>query len=117
MSEVMAFMENQSVRNGVIASPYFGLQSRADFQYNVRTMHQTKSGPGYFEMLRRELFSAVIGDVMDTMGYTHQFLPPQLQPLRDDMIVVGRAMPVWKQTMRGVRVQAGSIPHSINRSV
>jgi regulator of RNase E activity RraA len=57
-------------------------------------MHQTKSGPGYFEMLRRELFSAVIGDVMDTMGYTHQFLPPQLQPLRDDMIVVGRAMPV-----------------------
>jgi len=31
---------------------------------------------------------------MDLMGHQHQFLPPQIQPLRDDMIVVGRAMPV-----------------------
>ncbi len=47
-----------------------------------------------FEQYRRELFTAVVGDVMDTMGYTRQFLPPQIQPLRHDMIVVGRAMPV-----------------------
>ena len=45
-------------------------------------------------LCRNELFSAVIGDVMDLMGYMHQFLPPQVQPLRDDMIVAGRAMPV-----------------------
>jgi regulator of RNase E activity RraA len=45
-------------------------------------------------LCRTELFSAVIGDVMDLMGYTHQFLPPEVQPLRDDMIVAGRAMPV-----------------------
>ncbi len=43
---------------------------------------------------RRELFSAVIGDVMDLLGYNHQFLPPEIQPLRDDMVVCGRAMPV-----------------------
>ncbi|VGO19087.1 RraA family protein [Pontiella sulfatireligans] len=47
-----------------------------------------------FELCRSELYSAVIGDVMDIMGYTHQFLPQQIQPLRDDMIVAGRAMPV-----------------------
>lgn len=47
-----------------------------------------------FERCRKELFSAVIGDVMDIMGYTHQFLPPQIQPLRDDMVIAGRAMPV-----------------------
>jgi regulator of RNase E activity RraA len=47
-----------------------------------------------FELCRKELFTAVVGDVMDTLGYTHQFLPPQIQPLRDDMVVVGRAMPV-----------------------
>lgn len=47
-----------------------------------------------FSLCRRELFTAVVGDVMDTMGYVHQFLPPQIQPLRDDMVVVGRAMPV-----------------------
>lgn len=48
----------------------------------------------WFERCRAELFSAVIGDIMDQMGYTHQFLPPQIQPLRDDMVVMGRAMPV-----------------------
>jgi regulator of RNase E activity RraA len=47
-----------------------------------------------FARCRTALFSAVIGDVMDLMGHTHQFLPPQIQPLRDDMVVMGRAMPV-----------------------
>lgn len=47
-----------------------------------------------FALMRRELFSAVLGDVLDTLGLTHQFLPPSIQPLRSDMVVVGRAMPV-----------------------
>ncbi|MBT8043430.1 MAG: RraA family protein [Verrucomicrobiae bacterium] len=47
-----------------------------------------------FTLCKEQLFTAVVGDVMDTMGYTHQFLPQKIQPLRDDMVVVGRAMPV-----------------------
>jgi regulator of RNase E activity RraA len=47
-----------------------------------------------FALCRSGLFSAVIGDVMDIMGRTNQFLPPRIQPLRDDMVLVGRAMPV-----------------------
>lgn len=47
-----------------------------------------------FALCRETLFSAVIGDVMDIMGLTCQFLPPRIQPLRDDMVLVGRAMPV-----------------------
>lgn len=47
-----------------------------------------------FSSLRRELFSAVIGDVMDKIGLRHQFLPPSIQPLSPDMVAVGRAMPV-----------------------
>ncbi len=47
-----------------------------------------------FELARRDLFSAVIGDVMDAMGFVHQFLPPRIQPLREDMVAAGRAMPV-----------------------
>jgi regulator of RNase E activity RraA len=31
---------------------------------------------------------------MDQLGHTRQFLPPEIQPLREDMVVVGRAMPV-----------------------
>jgi regulator of RNase E activity RraA len=47
-----------------------------------------------FERARRELFVAVVGDVMDKLNLQHQFLPPEIQPLRLDMVVIGRAMPV-----------------------
>lgn len=47
-----------------------------------------------FSLIRSELFTAVIGDIMDKMGLFHQFLPPGIQPLQDDMFVVGRAMTV-----------------------
>ena len=44
--------------------------------------------------MKNHLFSAVIGDVMDKMGFLNQFLPPQIKPLRDDMLLAGRAMTV-----------------------
>jgi regulator of RNase E activity RraA len=47
-----------------------------------------------FALARRELFTAVVGDVMDKLGLQRQFLPPQIQPIRDDMALIGRAMPV-----------------------
>jgi len=47
-----------------------------------------------FQMMKTQLFSAVIGDVMDKLGLLHQFLVPAIQPLREHMLVVGRAMPV-----------------------
>lgn len=47
-----------------------------------------------FALCREQLYSAVVGDIMDLMEHRHQFLPPRIQPLRDDMIVAGRAMPV-----------------------
>ena len=47
-----------------------------------------------FPVIERDLFTAVVGDVMDEMGMLHQFLPPYIQPLRDDMVVIGRAMTV-----------------------
>ena len=47
-----------------------------------------------FRQIRASLYSAVIGDILDQLGYTQQFLPATLQPLRSDMVVCGRAMPV-----------------------
>ena len=47
-----------------------------------------------FSITRRELFTSVVGDVMDRMGLFHQFLPPAIKPLREDMVVIGRAMTV-----------------------
>lgn len=52
------------------------------------------SDEALFEIARRELFTAVVGDVMDQMGLQQQFLRPQIRPLRPDMMVIGRAMTV-----------------------
>ena len=45
-------------------------------------------------LIQTELYTAVIGDILDGHDYTHQFLPPEIQPLAPDMLLVGRAMPV-----------------------
>ena len=47
-----------------------------------------------FNLMKEQLFSAVIGDVMDKIGLLHQFLSPRIQALQSDMLVAGRAMPV-----------------------
>lgn len=47
-----------------------------------------------FAMMKQKLYSAVLGDILDKMGYLHQFLPWRIQPLDDEMVVAGRAMPV-----------------------
>ena len=47
-----------------------------------------------FRIVKKELFTCVVGDVMDKMGLQHQFLPPQIRPLHPDMVLIGRAMPV-----------------------
>lgn len=50
--------------------------------------------PELFALMRQRLFTAVVGDILDELGLLHQFLPPSMRPLHDDMIVAGRAMPV-----------------------
>ena len=52
-------------------------------------MAEWRDDAGLFELMRRELFTAVVGDVMDAVGLVRQFLPPEVQPLRDDMVVAG----------------------------
>ena len=47
-----------------------------------------------FSLIRRYLFTAVVGDIMDTHGLQHQFLPASIQALAPNMVVLGRAMPV-----------------------
>lgn len=57
-------------------------------------MTEWKDDAELFALARRELFTALVGDAMDKMGLVNQFLPPYLKPLRDDMVVIGRAMTV-----------------------
>jgi regulator of RNase E activity RraA len=53
-----------------------------------------KTDAELFRLMRKKLFTAVVGDVLDHMGLRRQFLPPTIQPLDTAMVVAGRAMPV-----------------------
>jgi regulator of RNase E activity RraA len=54
-----------------------------------------------FGIMRRELYSAVIGDILDKMQRYHQFLPQRVQPIHDHMIIAGRAMTVLEADLYG----------------
>ncbi len=58
-----------------------------------------KNDDELFEVMRKELYSAVIGDILDQMGRYHQFLPMEIQPVREDMVVCGRAMTVLEEDL------------------
>jgi len=57
-----------------------------------------------FQMMKAELFTAVVGDVLDALGFTHQFLPPQIKALDPTMVVAGRAMPVLEADSYSERI-------------
>lgn len=40
---------------------------------------------------RAKLYAAVLSDVLDAQGYRHQVLPPQIRPLDEALVLVGRA--------------------------
>ena len=63
-----------------------------------------------FALCRHELFTAVVGDVMDKMGLLKQFLPAKIQALREDMVTVGRAMTVLEADVFCEHNTGGSNP-------
>ena len=74
-----------------------------------------KSDDELFALVQRELFTSVVGDVMDKLDLQHQFLPPQIQPLRQDMVVLGRAMPALSVDVFAERI-AGSANRLMDES-
>src|SRR5215469_8879196 len=53
-----------------------------------------KNDSELFALACRELYTPVVGDILDDLGFEHQFLPQPIQPLREEMRLAGRAMPV-----------------------
>lgn len=68
-------------------------------------MPEWKSDPDLFSLCARELYTPVVGDILDDLGFTHQFLPQPVQPLREEMKLVGRAMPVVMIDVFGKQTQ------------
>jgi len=60
-----------------------------------------KSDAELFHLMTHELYTPVVGDILDELGHTHQFLPQPIQPMREEMKLVGRAMPVLMIDVHG----------------
>jgi len=60
-----------------------------------------KSDAELFTLCTRELYTPVVGDILDNLGFTRQFLPQPIQPLHEEMKLAGRAMPVLMADVRG----------------
>ncbi|MCG9628640.1 RraA family protein [Vibrio mediterranei] len=54
-----------------------------------------------FQLAKDKLFVALVGDILDKLGYQHQFLSPNLKPIRNDMVIIGRAMTVLEADFFG----------------
>jgi len=63
-----------------------------------------------FEIAKKELFVALVGDVLDKLGYLHQFLTPKIKPLDSESVVIGRAMPVLEADVFGEVVEESNNP-------
>lgn len=57
-------------------------------------MELWKNDKELFNIAKKELFVALVGDILDKMGFQHQFLPPTIKPVDTNFVVIGRAMPV-----------------------
>jgi regulator of RNase E activity RraA len=69
-----------------------------------------KSDIELFEIAKNELFTALVGDVLDKLGYQHQFLPPAIKPLNKSMVVIGRAMPVLEADVFAESIEVSHNP-------
>ncbi|MCP3731088.1 RraA family protein [Sphingomonas sp. MG17] len=58
-----------------------------------------------FDLFRTELYTPVVGDILDTLGLVHQFLPQPIQPMLTEMKLIGRAMPVLMIDVYGPQAQ------------
>lgn len=47
-----------------------------------------------FALMQQQLYSAVIGDILDAIGCRRQFFPPEIRPIASGTTLVGRAVPV-----------------------
>lgn len=57
--------------------------------------------PELFGMMKKSLYTPVVGDILDAMGRYHQFLPQEIRPLQDGMKLAGRAMTVLMADVYG----------------
>ncbi len=60
----------------------------------ISQVQQSSDDKQLFEIFKSELYTSVVGDILDELNCYHQFLPQALHPLRINDKLIGRSMPV-----------------------
>jgi regulator of RNase E activity RraA len=69
-----------------------------------------------FALMHAELYTPVIGDILDGLGLYHCFLPQAIRPIRDGMKLAGRAMPVRVEPVSGPQpLPYGRLTHALDQ--
>ena len=61
-------------------------------------MPQWKDDAEMFALMKEKLYTPVVGDILDQMGYSHQFLPAPIRPLAAQVpaaMITGKTKPNW----------------------
>jgi 4-hydroxy-4-methyl-2-oxoglutarate aldolase len=61
---------------------------------SLNSTNEWKNDAELFRILTSELYTPVVGDILDTLGEWHRFLPSEIRPMMPTMKLAGRAMPV-----------------------
>ena len=67
-----------------------------------------KNDDELFALAKEQLFVALVGDILDQLGCQHQFLPAQVKPIQNQMVIIGRAMPVLEADYFDEKVEGRS---------
>ena len=63
-----------------------------------------------FALAKNELFTALVGDILDTKKRYHQFLCQEIKPLDSRHVLIGRAMPVLEADVAVDSARSGHTP-------
>ena len=53
-----------------------------------------KNDEDLYQIAKKELFVALVGDVLDKLGFLNQFIAQNIKPVSNDMVIIGRAKTV-----------------------
>jgi regulator of RNase E activity RraA len=70
-----------------------------------------RNDPGFLEEIRRSLYTAVLSDVLDELGFRDQAMPPSIRPLDEDLVLAGFARTgLYREVFEAV---AGENPYEL----
>jgi regulator of RNase E activity RraA len=78
-------------------------------------MAEWKNDSELFDIMKKEIYTGVLCDMLDTLGCSHQFLPREIQALRPTDVRAGRAYPTIICDVYGEqKTPLGKLPEAID---